>query len=66
MEREKTLSPSEVCEKLQISRSTLDKWAKKGTIKPVERLPSGYRRYSDRDVEALAESIKVPLEPEEK
>jgi DNA-binding transcriptional MerR regulator len=63
MDKPQTLSPLEVCTRLNISRSTLHRWAIKGILNPVERWPSGYRRYSAKAVNALAEQMGVnPLE----
>ena len=53
MDKQKAyLSTKEVLSMLGISRSTLDRWAKNGTLK-FFRLPSGHRRFFRSEIEAI-------------
>lgn len=48
--REKMLSVQEVCDRLNISVSTLRRWDKEGRIKSI-RTEGGHRRYYVEDIE---------------
>jgi len=53
MDKQKAyLSIKEVLSMLGISRSTLDRWAKDGTLN-FFRLPSGHRRFFRSEIEAI-------------
>jgi len=53
MKKEKAyLSTREVLSMLGISRSTLDRWARNGTVK-FFRLPSGQRRFFRAEIENI-------------
>lgn len=46
------LTPRQVCDRLQISRSTLNGWARDNRVASVT-LPGGHRRYRLADIEAI-------------
>lgn len=47
----------EVCEELQVTRSTLDKWRVKGSGPAFRKLPSGRLRIRRADFEAWLEQL---------
>ncbi|MGW9345876.1 helix-turn-helix domain-containing protein [Streptomyces albidoflavus] len=55
-----TLTPAEAMAVLGISRSTLNRYVDSGRLKP-SKLPSGHRRFSERDVSALL--AREPWDP---
>jgi len=56
MKKEKAyLSTREVLSMLGISRSTLDRWARDGTLK-FFRLPSGQRRFFRAEIENITKN----------
>jgi excisionase family DNA binding protein len=46
------LTPAETMKSLGISRSTLNRYVEAGALSPM-RLPSGHRRFSSSQVEAI-------------
>lgn len=50
-ERSRPLSPTEVADRLGISRRTVARWTERGIL-PAFVLPNGQRRYHVADVEA--------------
>ncbi|WP_181034093.1 MerR family DNA-binding transcriptional regulator [Arthrobacter sp. GMC3] len=49
---EELLTHAEAAARIGISTKTLDRYAVQGKVKPL-RLPSGYRRYTCRQIDAL-------------
>lgn len=54
----KFYSSKEVCEQLQISKSTLFKWEREGLITKVRRDWRGWRLYDARNVEEIKQNIE--------
>lgn len=48
----KLLSIGEAADELGVSQQTLRGWEKKGLIKPI-KLPSGYRRYTEEEIDRM-------------
>lgn len=46
------LTPREACDRLRVSKSTLDRWAREGLLNPV-RLGCATRRFRATEVESL-------------
>lgn len=53
MENEQPLTPVDVCEMFDISKSTLIRWEEDGTITPPDRDLRGQRQYSQRHLEEI-------------
>lgn len=58
MAEESIYSPAEVCEKLNISKSTLFRWEDNGYIPAPDRNLRGERRYTQSDLEAIARFVQ--------
>jgi len=54
MEEERLLSTGQAARRLGISVRTLYRWEEAGRLKAVMRLPTGPRRFSSREIDALA------------
>jgi len=54
MEGERLLSTGQAARRLGISVRTLYRWEEAGRLKAVMRLPTGQRRFSSREIDALA------------
>jgi hypothetical protein len=54
------LSPAELCDVLDIAKSTLLRWEKEGQIPPAIRDVSGERRYGPAHIQAIAEKVFRP------
>lgn len=57
----KLLSINEAANQLGVSDQTLRAWERKGLIKPI-RLPSGYRRYTQEEINRLKRSMGLPVD----
>jgi DNA-binding transcriptional MerR regulator len=56
---DRELSPREVAEELNVSTSTVRRWAKRGIFKPTRVLPvSNYHRYSRKAVEDFRQRLE--------
>jgi hypothetical protein len=55
-----TLSPAELCEVLDIAKSTLLRWEREGKIPPAIRDVSGERRYGPAHIKAITEKVFSP------
>ena len=53
---ERALSTGQTAKRLGISVRTIYRWETVGRLVPISRLPSGQRRFSSRDVDALLRS----------
>ena len=53
---ERALSTGQTAKRLGISVRTIYRWEAVGRLVPISRLPSGQRRFSSRDVDALLRS----------
>ncbi|CAH0318901.1 helix-turn-helix domain-containing protein [Rhodococcoides fascians] len=53
------IGAAEVCERLNIGRTTLQRWAKSGRLEPVHKAPgtTGPRLYDPADVDALRPAV---------
>ena len=56
MVREQVISPGQTAKRLRISVRTIYRWEAASRLVPISRLPSGQRRFSARDVDALRRS----------
>jgi excisionase family DNA binding protein len=55
------LTISQAADMLGVNQKTLRSWADKGLV-PVTRLPSGYRRFSLEQIEAIKqEMVETPI-----
>jgi len=54
------LRTTQVAELLQVSPKTVSRWAKEGKL-PYLRTLGGHRRYPDREIRALLETLSEPL-----
>jgi excisionase family DNA binding protein len=54
------LHTAQVAELLHVSPKTVSRWAKEGKL-PYLRTLGGHRRYPDREVRALLETLKEPV-----
>jgi excisionase family DNA binding protein len=54
------LHTAQVAELLQVSPKTVSRWAKEGKL-PYLRTLGGHRRYPDREIRALLETLSEPL-----
>jgi excisionase family DNA binding protein len=55
---ENPLTTQEVCDRLDISKRTLQNWEKSGVIPRVKRDWRGYRVFNDGDVEEIRDVIR--------
>jgi len=53
------LSVNELCVTLGITRSTFDRWLKKGEVPPYRRLPSGKLLFHPADVQEWLDQFLV-------
>jgi adenine-specific DNA-methyltransferase len=53
VDKAENLSTHEVCQRLDISKRTLQNWEKAGTIPPATRDWRGYRIFTEADVESI-------------
>jgi CheY-like chemotaxis protein len=58
LEDGKFYSSKDVCEELQISKSTLFKWEREGLITKVRRDWRGWRLYDERNMEEIKQNIE--------
>ena len=56
MAGERMLSTGQTAKRLGISVRTIYRWEAAGRLVPISRLPSGQRRFSSRDIDALLQS----------
>lgn len=49
---------NDVAERFGVSKSTLREWEQHGLVSP-DRAPSGYRRYSDTDIQRIADILRM-------
>lgn len=49
---------NDVAERFGVSKSTLREWEQHGLVSP-HRAPSGYRRYSDTDIQRIADILRM-------
>ena len=54
------LRTAQVAELLQVSPKTVSRWAQEGRL-PYLRTLGGHRRYPDREIRALLETLSEPL-----
>ena len=59
----KLISISVAAERLGVHQKTLRRWADIGHV-PVIRLPSGYRRFSEDQIQQIAAQMGLDLEPQ--
>ncbi len=50
---EKLLTPSEICDRVGISKNTLLRWERDGKIPKAEKDWRGWRGYTDRQLKAI-------------
>ncbi len=55
------LTIAEAARELGVHQNTLRRWADAGMI-PVTRLPSGYRRWSQEQIEEIKATMRDPKE----
>ena len=55
----KYLRTAQVAELLQVSPKTVSRWAQEGML-PYVRTLGGHRRYPDREIRALRETLSEP------
>jgi excisionase family DNA binding protein len=55
----KYLRAAQVAELLQVSPKTVSRWAQEGRL-PYVRTLGGHRRYPDREIRALLETLSEP------
>ena len=55
----KYLRTAQVAELLQVSPKTVSRWAPEG-MRPDVRTLGGHRRYPDREIRALLETLSAP------
>jgi excisionase family DNA binding protein len=53
------LRTAQVAELLQVSPKTVSRWAQEGML-PYFRTLGGHRRYPDREIQALLETLSEP------
>jgi len=53
------MTVADVCEALEISKDTFQKWRSKGTTPPARRLPNGQLRFDARDVVDWMDTLLV-------
>ena len=63
MAGERMLSTGQTAKRLGISVRTIYRWEAAGRLVPISRLPSGQRRFSSRDSDALLRSRDRGKEP---
>lgn len=61
---EKFYRPNEVAEICKVSRETVGRWAREGTLHTAATTPGGHRRFSKEDVVAMLKkhNREVPAE----
>jgi excisionase family DNA binding protein len=59
VETSELIGPIEAARLLGVSRGTVRRWVAKGVLKPKQKLPSGFLRFSRAEVNRLAERTKV-------
>jgi excisionase family DNA binding protein len=53
------LTVTEICELLGISRSSFDKWRRRGVGPAAIKLPNGHLRFRQSDLDAWIESLTI-------
>ena len=59
MSKVEWIKPSDLCEQLNVTRSTYDRWRAKGALPRFRKMPGGHIVFDQRDVDEWLDSMLV-------